>query len=296
MPTATLSNGLDFDYLRQGDPDGPTLLMVMGLGAQRTVWPTELLDGLADEGFDVISFDNRDAGLSTGFEEAGEVSVADLVAFLGGDGEEAPAYTLGEMADDAVALLDHLGVARAHVVGASMGGMIVQHLGFSHPDRVASITSIMSGSGSSDSGQPTPDALGVLLTRAPADRAGYIEQSVVSARIIGSNTLFDEDRARERMGAWFDRAHRPDGIGRQLHAILADGNRTSRLAGVTAPTLVIHGTDDSLIQPDGGAATAAAIPGARLEMIDQMGHDFPVPVIADLVALVADHVRAAEAG
>lgn len=296
MPFATLPDGLELEYLRQGDPDGPTVLMVMGLGAQRTWWPEELLAGLADEGFDVVSFDNRDVGLSTGFEDAGPVGLDALMARLAGDHSVVPPYTLADMAADAVGLLDALAVERAHVVGASMGGMIVQHLGFGHPDRVASVTSIMSNSGARDSGQATPEATQVLLTPAPADRDAYVEQTVRSARIIGSNRFFDEERTRERAAAFFDRAYRPTGTGRQLLAILADGDRTERLAGITAPTLVLHGADDTLIQPDGGEAVASAVPDAKLVVLDDMGHDFPLPVIPDVVSLVAAHVRRAEAG
>lgn len=286
MAMVTLASGIDLDVERTGDPDGPTVLLIIGLGAHRTWWPPAFIDALVDRGYDVITYDNRDAGLSTGFEDHGPVTVEAML-----DGTAVPAYSLADVATDAVQLLDALGVDRAHVVGASMGGMIAQHVAFGHPDRVRTLTSIMSNTGAPDTGQQSEAALGVLLHPPEPTRASFVALTLASARIIGSRRYLDEDDLARRAGEWFDRAYRPDGTSRQLAAILADGDRTDRLRTVTAPTLVIHGRDDELIQPDGGEATAAAIPNARLVLVDDMGHDLPVPLVETVVGLIDDHLR-----
>lgn len=293
MPRLAIAGGLELDFQRQGG-DGPPLVLIMGLGAQRTVWPPELLDGLAEEGFGVITLDNRDVGLSAGFDHAGVVDQGTLMGALSGQIEVTPPYSLQDMADDSVALLNHLGLDSAHIVGASMGGMIAQHVAFGHPERVRSLVSIMSTTGAAAIGRPTPEAAQALLVPAPADRESYIEHSVRIGRVVGSRSLFDGELEAERAAASFDRAYRPQAAGRQLLAVIADGDRTERLAGVRAPTLVVHGADDPLIQPDGGEATATAIKGARFELVDEMGHDFPRPLIPRLVELITNHARAAE--
>ena len=287
-------DGITLDYDRRGDADGPTLLMIMGLGAQRIAWPEELLDDLAGRGFDVVSFDNRDVGGST-WLDGPEIPGSQLgEAFVGGAADDPP-YTLADLATDAVGLLDALGIDQAHVVGASMGGMVAQHLAISHADRVASLTSIMSTTGDREVGQPSDAALEVLMTRPPMDREGFVEATVDSSRVISSPTLFDEDRARARAERIFERGVNPPGTGRQLYAILADGDRTQRLGEVDVPTLVIHGAQDPLIDVSGGKATADAIADAKLLVLDEMGHDLPLPLLGEIGDAIADHVTAVEA-
>jgi pimeloyl-ACP methyl ester carboxylesterase len=222
-------------------------------------WDEELCERLVERGFFVIRYDNRDIGLSTKFDDGPQ---PDLTALLSGDGSSAP-YLLADMADDAVGLLDALGIARAHIVGASMGGMIVQSIAIAHPERVLSVCSVMSTTGARDVGQPTPEAMGALLVPPADSREQAIEQSVAGSRVISSTGYpFDEERVRERAGAAYDRSYNPAGMGRQLAAILASPDRTEALGHVELPTVVIHGDIDPLVTLSGGQATAAAIPGA----------------------------------
>lgn len=293
MPTADV-NGITLDFSERGKRGDPPVLMVMGLGSQRIAWPDQLLDGLVERRLHVITFDNRDVGRSTAFDDLpGSGSM--IGRMMRGERFDPP-YTLADMAADAVGLLDHLGIARAHVVGASMGGMIAQHLAFGCPDRVASLVSVMSTTGERTVGQATAEASEVLFTPPPLQRAAYVEDVVRKRRVLGSRTLFDEDTTRLLAGRAFDRGLHPAGTTRQLLAIYADGDRTERLSRITAPTLVIHGRHDPLIGVSGGEATAAAIPGARLLVIDQMGHDLPLPLMQTVVDAVADHVHAACGG
>ena len=291
MPNCTV-NDITLDYQQWGSPKDPTVLLVMGLGSQRILWPPELIDRLVDDGLHVVTFDNRDVGRST---------LLDHLPASGGAIERAlkgerfdPPYTLADMAADAVGLLDHLGLEEVHVVGASMGGMIAQHLAFGHPERVASLTSIMSTTGSPDVGHATAEATMVLYTPPPRTRDAYVDDFVARRGALGSPGLFDAARAREVAAALYDRGVDPAGTVRQLLAIYADRDRTSRLAAITAPTLVIHGNVDPLIDVSGGRATAAAIPGAELLVIDGMGHDLPLPLIPHLVDAIVEHVDAAE--
>jgi pimeloyl-ACP methyl ester carboxylesterase len=277
------ANGIDIEYDDFGDPSNPTLLLVMGLGAQMIVWDERFCQQLADRGFHVVRYDNRDVGLSTKLENA---PVPDVVAAMGGDGSSA-AYLLGDMADDGVGLLDTLGIDKAHIVGASMGGMIVQEMAIRHPDRVLSLCSIMSTTGSREVGQPTPDAMSQLLRPPPTTREDAIELSVEASRVIGATGFpLDEDRIRARAGEAWDRCHYPMGIARQLVAIMASGDRTEKLQRLDVPTLVIHGESDPLVTLSGGEATAKAVPGAELLVIPGMGHDMPEgawPQIVDAI-------------
>jgi pimeloyl-ACP methyl ester carboxylesterase len=207
------------------------------------------------------------------------------------------AYTLGEMADDAIGLLDHLGIERAHVVGASMGGMIGQHLAFRYPGRVLSLTSIMSGAGGRVAGAPRLSILPLFLSKAPADgKEAYIERTLKLFRAIGSPKYFDEQSVREIAALSWDRGITMAGTGRQLAAIVADGNRTKRLQRITAPTLVIQGTDDKLATPSGGKAVARAIAGTRLMMIDGMGHDLPRKLWPKFIDAIAENAARAPEG
>ena len=272
MPTTTV-NDIDICYESFGPDDAPPLLLVMGLGAQMTLWSTGFISELLERGFRVIRFDNRDVGLST--KTAGDAPdvMALYVQSMAGEPVEAP-YTLTTMAADAVGLLDALGISAAHIVGASMGGMIVQMMAIEHPERVLSLTSIMSTTGASDVGQPDAAAIGALLTPPPTDRDGAIEANITTSRII-CGPLFDETEARGRAIEAYDRCFHPAGSAFQIAAIAATGDRTERLGAVKVPTLVVHGREDSLITLSGGEATAAAIPGADLVVFGQMGHDIP---------------------
>lgn len=277
---------LDVEVL--GPPDAVPILLLSGLGSQRIEWPPELLDGLLGAGLRLIALDNRDAGESTALDDA-PGDVRDLQRWFAGE-DVVPPYTLGQLAADAVAVLDHLDVELVHVLGRSMGGMVAQRMVIEHPERVASLVSLMSTTGARDVGQPWPEALEAMGRPTPATRDEVIAAGVARARITNSPTLFDEDRVRARLAASYDRAHRPQGTTRQLLAILADGDRTPLLREVQVPTLVIHGRQDALIDVSGGVATADAIPGARLLVLDEMGHDLPAPLLPEIVDAIIRHV------
>ena len=291
MATAP-TNGIELEYETFGDDGDPPLLLIMGLGVQLLHWDERLCRKLAARGFFVIRFDNRDAGLSAKIEGGPQ---PDPLAALQGDTSSA-AYLLSDMAADTAGLLDHLGLDAAHVMGASMGGMIAQTVAIEHPDRVLSLTSIMSTTGDRSVGGATQAATEVLLTPAPDDREGYAERSVVGYRTIGSPGFpFDEEGIRDRGRAAYDRSYYPVGIARQLVAILASGDRTERLRELDVPTLVIHGDSDPLVDVSGGRATAAAIPGSELRIIEGMGHDLPQGAwdeIVDAVVALAERAGA----
>jgi pimeloyl-ACP methyl ester carboxylesterase len=286
------SNGLTISYETIGDPSDPALLLIMGLGAQLVDWPDEFCRLLADRGFHVIRFDNRDIGLSTWLDE---LPLPDLGDIFGGDFTTVP-YLLSDMAADTAGLLKALGIPRAHVVGASMGGMIAQQLAIDRPDLVASLCSIMSTTGDREVGHPTPEAAAALMRPPATDREGAIAAAVAGSKVIGSHTfgVFDvtEDDLVQRAAAKFDRAFHPAGTARQYGAIVASPDRTAALGAVTAPTQVIHGEADPLVDLTGGRATAAAVPGAKLLVIPGMGHDLPRgawPQILDAIATNAQN-------
>lgn len=272
VPTTEV-NDIEICYESYGPDDAPALLLVMGLGAQMTLWSPGFMSELLERGFRVIRFDNRDVGLSS--KTAGNPpNVTALYAkSLAGQPVDAP-YTLSTMAADAVGLLDALGIHAAHIVGASMGGMIVQMMAIEHPDRVLSMTSIMSTTGANDVGQPDAAAIGALLAPPPTNRDDAITSNIATSRII-AGSLFDEDEARSRAREGFDRCFHPTGPAFQIAAIAATGDRTERLRQVKLPTLVVHGREDPLVTLSGGEATAAAVPGADLLVFGQMGHDVP---------------------
>jgi pimeloyl-ACP methyl ester carboxylesterase len=269
-------------YETLGDPSDPALLLVMGLATQMLAWNAEFCEALAGRGFHVIRFDNRDVGRSQRIDGAPPT----LLQLLRRD-KRAATYTLEDMAGDAVGLLDRLGIEHAHVVGASMGGMIAQLVAIRHPERVSSLVSIMSNTGARWRGQPSPRLYPVLLKRPPRDREGYVRHSAWALRQIGSPGFpLDEDELRRLAERSYDRGLNPAGASRQLAAIVAAADRTSALRTLAVPTLVIHGTADRLIAPSGGRATARAVPGARLLMIEGMGHDHPRgawPVLLDAI-------------
>jgi pimeloyl-ACP methyl ester carboxylesterase len=288
MPQLT-ANGISLEYDTFGDPGNPALLLVMGLGAQMTLWDPDFCQLLADKGFHVIRFDNRDVGLSQSIDS----SSMDVAAVMAGDPSTAP-YRLWDMADDAAALLTELGIERAHVVGASMGGMIVQELLIKHADRLLSACSIMSTTGDRTVGQSTPEAMAALQAPAPQTADEAVELAVLGSKAVGSSGFpFDEARIRANARASFERARNPLGFVRQFAAIMASGDRTEGLRTVKVPTLVIHGEIDPLLNVSGGKATAAAIPDSRLLIIPGMGRDLPVPAWPQIVDAIADNAARA---
>jgi len=270
-----------------GSPDDPALLLVNGYRSQMINYEVAFCELLTTHGFRVIRFDNRDVGLSA--KTPGSPPTFEMKDGRAVLTSKAP-YTVSDMAADGMAILDHLGVERAHIAGMSMGGMIVQVMAINYPDRVLSMTSIMSTTGDPNlRAQATPEALAALASVPPSDREGYIEHSAKTRRAI-SGPLFDEDKAREKAAENYDRCFYPQGSVFQMAAVLSDGDRTQRLANVKCPTLVIHGRVDPLVPLVGGEATAKAVPGAELLVLDEMGHDLPPklwPEIADAVANVA---------
>jgi pimeloyl-ACP methyl ester carboxylesterase len=290
MPNVT-ANGLTIEYETTGDPDRPAILLVMGLGAQLVYWQDEFCQALAARGFHVIRYDNRDVGLSTKTEGP----PPDVMAALQGDTSQAT-YTLVEMAADGIGLLDALGVGAAHVVGVSMGGMIAQNMAIHHPDRVLTLCSIMSTPNGDMSSDPaSPEANAVLLRPPPRSREEAVAQALEAARVVGSpGFAVDEDQIRARAALSYDRCFYPLGISRQLCAIIASGDWRPSLAKLEVPTLVIHGGADPLVRPSWGRATAEAIPGAELLIVDGMGHDLPREASDTLVeAIVANIAKAA---
>jgi pimeloyl-ACP methyl ester carboxylesterase len=283
---------IELCYETFGDPDDPAMLLIMGLATQMLAWPDEFCEQLAGRGFFVIRFDNRDIGRSTKLSQFPPPTTGQLLR----RDRRAAAYSLLDMAADGIGLLDHLGIERVHLVGASMGGMIAQQTAISFPERVLSLCSIMSNTGSLLSGQPAFALYSVLLRPSPRERSAAIEHAVRVFTEIGSPGFErDELELRDIVERSYDRGHDPHGPQRQLAAIIAGGNRTDGLRGLRLPTVVIHGTKDRLVKPSGGRAVARAIPGARLVEIEGMAHDLPRgawPRIID--AIVENAARASE--
>lgn len=258
-----------------GDPAKPTLLLINGLGSQCINYATEWCEMFAAEGYQVVRFDNRDVGLSSKLDDN-------------------PDYTAADMASDAVAVLDALGVQRAHVMGCSMGGMIVQRLAIDHPDRLLSMTSVMSRTGEPGYGDSSPEALAILMGKPAKSRDEYIERQVAALHVYGSKPEWlDDDFIAARAAAAYDRCFCPAGIARQMMAIGRDGSRAEALRTVDLPALVMHGSRDTLIDPSGGRQTAEVIPGARYVEIEGMGHDYPVAVWRQWVDIWADFAKTA---
>jgi pimeloyl-ACP methyl ester carboxylesterase len=285
------TNGIELEYETFGDPSDPAILLVMGLGIQLLGWDERFCKMLTERGYFVIRYDNRDVGLSTHLDDA---PVPDMLALFAGDTSSA-SYTIEDMAADAVGLLDVLEIEAAHVVGVSMGGMIAQAVAIEHPERVLSLTSIMSTTGDRAVGQPSEAALPALISPAPGDREGYIEYQFGLFKLIGSPAYPpDEEELRALIGALYDRAYYPVGFMRQLAGILASPDRTDGLGSVRVPTLVIHGEEDPLIQPSGGEATANAVPGAKLVKIPGMGHDLPHQLWPMFVDAIVENTERAQ--
>ncbi len=291
MPQVS-AKGIDLHYesIGRGEP----MVLVMGIGAQLIYWPDGFCEALARRGFELIRFDNRDVGLSSKIHGAEVPTFGTMVLRAALGLPIAAPYTLSDMADDSAALLDALGFERAHLVGVSMGGMIAQTMAIRHPERLHSLTSIMSHTGDRRFMVSRPGALRVLLGPAPQNRDEAADRAEAFYRAVGGPRFpLDIESVRKRAARSFDRCSYPVGFLRHLAAILASGSRTAALRQLTVPALVIHGSADPLIRPGGGRATARAIPGARLEIIEGMGHDLPEGAWPLIIDAIVSHARAA---
>jgi len=293
MPRAR-ANGIEIEYDAFGRSDDPTLLLVMGFGAQMILWREDFCEMLAARGLRVVRFDNRDVGLSTKLDHLAAPSLAEMGGAIGRGVAPAAPYLLSDMAADAVGLLDALGAAAGHVVGASMGGMIAQTIAIEHPTRVRTLVSIMSTTGAPDLPPPRPEAVAALLAPVATEREAAVERGLAMSRALGSPGYpFDPTDERALIERTFDRGVYPAGVARQLAAVLAAGSRREKLASVRAPTLVVHGAADPIIPVECGRDTASAIPGARLLEIEGMGHDLPRALWPTIVDAIAKHAAVA---
>ena len=277
---------IELEYDTFGDKKNPALVLIMGFSAQMVAWDEGFAQMLADRGFFVVRFDNRDVGLSTKLDGVKVDANAVVSAALLEQPLPPVPYSLSDMAQDVVGLLDHLNIDTAHILGASMGGMIAQVFAIEHPQRTASLISMMSMSGEPETMQSTPEATAALMSIPPSDRAGFIEHSLVyqafKSKKHRSDALSRADAARD-----YDRSYYPEGSPRQMAAIYASGRRTEALAALRVPTLVLHGADDTLISPNAAKRTAEIIPGAQLVIVDDMGHDVPEPLWPQIVDVIA---------
>lgn len=285
-------NDIEIVYDSFGRYTDPPILLIMGLSMQMIGWDEPFCVELARKGYWVIRFDNRDVGLSTKFDEAGIPDLMSLMLkFQQGETIEA-SYTLTDMAADAIGLLDALKIKAAHIVGVSMGGMIGQTIAINYPERIKTLTSIMSSTFNPELPQPEPEALSVLITTPPSDRAEYIEYALETWRLLnGPKFSMDENLTRERVGKAFDRSYYPVGTARQMAAILASGSRTEALKNVKTPTLVIHGDADPLVPIEGGKETASSIPGAEFFVIEGMGHNIPDELAPRIIEAIFAHAK-----
>jgi pimeloyl-ACP methyl ester carboxylesterase len=285
------ANGIELEYEELGE--GEPLLLIMGLGAQLIHWPDGFCEQLAERGYRVIRFDNRDVGLSSKLDEViPDIRILMAKAMLGLP-VRTP-YSLVDMADDSAGLLDALGIDRAHVLGASMGGMIAQTMAIRHPERLHSLTSIMSHTGDKRFMLSSPRAIRTLMGPAPHNRAEAMDRAVEFYQAVGSQGFeLDVDSLRERAGRAYERCFYPRGFIRQLAAVMTSGSRSDALRYLRVPALVVHGTVDPLIRVAGGHATAAAIPGARLELVEGMGHDLPEGAWPQMLGAIDQHARSA---
>jgi pimeloyl-ACP methyl ester carboxylesterase len=294
LPTVR-ANNIDLYYEESGPADAPVILLVMGLGTQMIAWPDDLIQGLVAQGFRVVHYDNRDVGLSQRMDGAPAANLVWTMVKARFGLPIRPAYTLTDMVRDGIALLDVLGIARAHVVGASMGGMIVQLMAALYPDRVSTMTSIMSSSGRPGLPGPRDDIRKRLMAPRPSNptREEAIRLGAESIEAISYADMKRPHDAFVDMAARaFDRGYYPVGMKRQLLAIIADGSRVERLKTINVPTLVVHGGADPLVPKEGSQDIARLIPGARLEIIEQMGHDLPPSQVGRMVELIAGHANA----
>ena len=281
-------------YETFGDPSDPTLVLVNGLGSQCINYRTEWCERFVAKGFHVVRMDNRDVGLSTHFTDVSPDVAGVIAAVEKGEPVDVP-YRLSDMAADVIAVLDAVGVDRAHVMGLSMGGMIVQTLAIEHPERLRSVTSVMSSTGEAEYGQGTPEARALLFGPPAADRDEAIANHLAGLRVWGSPGKVDEAAQARFAGEAFDRAFDPAGVARQLTGVAASGSRAQALRDVRVPTLVVHGSADTLIDPSGGRRTAELIPDAEFVLLDGMGHDYPAAYWDEWVEVVTEHAAKADA-
>ena len=291
MPKASVNN-IEIEYETIGDPASKPLLLIAGLGGQLLAWSDELCDKFAENGFFVIRFDNRDVGLSTKFEEAGIPDMMEIAAaYTRGETPKLP-YTLEDMADDAIGLLDTLKIDKAHICGASMGGIITQIIGYRHPTRVLTLTVIISTTGNPTLPPSKPEIMAQFFAPVPSEREAYIEELVKRDSLLYGNFEYDEDYHREYRAKEYDRCYYPEGIARQMAAMAVPGNVQPYISTIKAPTLVIHGTEDPFNSIEAGKEIAATITGAELLLVDGMSHSFPREVILRIVnAVVANSTK-----
>lgn len=291
------ANGLQFCYDEIGGADRPALLLIMGLGTQMIAWPEPFLQHLADGGYRVIRFDNRDIGLSANLGDRPAPNPA-MLAIAGRFGLHLPVpYTLHDMKRDTLGLMDALDIDRAHLVGASMGGMIAHLVASERPDRVATLTSIMSSSGARHLPGPPADVRRHLMSRPPGSEDQYVQRRLRTLQLVGSRTYpADPDALEERLRAAYRRSFRPEGYMRQLAAVIASGDRVAALRRIQVPTLVIHGDEDRLVPPAASRHIAQLVPGSRLEIIEGMGHDLPEPLWPRLADLILEHAASCGTG
>ena len=287
------ANGMELEYESFGNPADPTILLIMGLGAQLTLWPLPFVEALVERGFHVVRYDNRDVGLSTKLDHARPPRIGMLVLQRLLRLRPRVPYTIGDMAADAAGLLDALGIEKAHIVGASMGGMIAQVFAATYPDRTLSLTSIMSTTGNPRLSRASREAMDVLVNRPKTDDfEALVAHGVRASKVLAGPAFPVEPEVLEaRVRETIQRSNYPDGFARQVAAIVADGDRRERLKTIKAPAVVIHGTDDTLVPIDGGRDTAASIPGARLVEVRGMGHNVPVEVIPQIVDAIESVAR-----
>jgi pimeloyl-ACP methyl ester carboxylesterase len=288
------ANNIEIEYDTFGDPSGKPLLLIMGLGSQMISWIPEFCERFVQKGFYVIRFDNRDVGLSTKFEDAGVPDVMQVVTKARNGEKIDPPYTLEDMADDAIGLLDVLNIEQAHVCGASMGSMIAQIVAYRHPTRVLSLVSIMGSTGNPALPEAKPEAMQVLVVPMPTKKERYIKESVKRWRILWGSYPYDEGLRAKMAEEAYDRSFYPEGQTRQLVAILANGDRREKLKNIKVPTLVIHGKEDPLVPMEGGIDTSKNIPGSKLLLIDKMGHSLPPEVWTQVVNAIAENASKAK--
>lgn len=292
MPKTT-ANGIEIHYEEHGKPEDPAMLLIMGFGAQLTLWPDELVDELVGHGFRVIRYDNRDIGLSQKFDGVKAPGLVKMTLMSKIGLTPRVPYTLADMAADGIGLLDALGIDRAHIVGASMGGMIAQHVAAKYPDRCLSFTQVFSTTGNPKLPPAKKEALQALVTRPKSDaEEELVSHGIMLAKTIGSPGYpSPEERLRERTLTSVRRSFYPEGPTRHLSAIVADGDRSSMLGDISVPTLVLHGEDDPLVPCEGGKHTAECIPNAKLKTIPGWGHDLPLELVDELAGEIASHAR-----
>jgi pimeloyl-ACP methyl ester carboxylesterase len=295
-PQIAHANGIELCYEIFGEANAEPLLLIMGLGAQMIQWDDDFCRRLAARGFRVIRFDNRDIGKSSRMTGGKRLGALELLKLRFLKVPVAAPYRLQDMAQDVIGLMDALDIKSAHLVGASMGGMIAQEIAIAFPQRLRSLTSIMSTTGNPKVPPPTREATAVLMAPPPTTKEEYFARFAQTWKVLRAGS-FPEDEALDRARAerTYERGLNPAGVGRQLRAILASGSRKERLRSVTAPTLVIHGTVDPLVRPEGGKDTAASISGAKLLMIEGMGHALPIPMWPQIIDAIDKHAHGAAA-